>query len=111
MESLLEFLEPLTRLISTIVVIVLFFLCIVRPLLNYLFVSYDIERRKECIAESMAAASADELEGSPVGEERQGDESVTFGNARASEKDTISRLAASDPAKASEMVKKWVHSD
>lgn len=112
MENLLEFLEPLIRLISTVVVVVLFFLFIVRPLLNYLFVNYDIERRKKRLEESMEAGSADDLEGSDLaGEEREGEESAGFRTARASERDAIDRLAASDPAKASEMVKKWVHSD
>jgi len=112
MESLFEFLEPLTRLISTAVVIVLFFLFIVHPLLNYLFVNHQIEHRKKRNEEVMGTDFATDLEESHRDEEGKGvDEGETFLSARASEKDAIGRLATSDPEKAGELVKKWLNSD
>jgi len=112
MESSLEFLEPLTRLISTVVVIVLFFLFIVRPLLNYLFVNYQIEHRKKRNEEMMGADFASDLEESHHDEEgKKIQDGETSQGARASGKDAIGRLAASDPGKAGELVKKWLNSD
>lgn len=112
MESLLEFLEPLTRLISTIVVIALFFLFVVRPLLNYLLVNDEIERRKKLNEEMMTTDFASTTEESHHHEdEKKIVEPETFHSARPSEKDAIDRLAASDPERAGELVKKWIHSE
>ena len=111
MESLLKFLEPLAQLISTAVVIVLFFLFIVRPLLKYLIVNHEIEHRKKLNEEMLAVDSLLDPANDDSGEEEKL-AANTIGQSRgASEKETLNRLAASDPDKAGDLVRKWVNSD
>ena len=109
MESLLDFLVPLIRLLSTIVVVGLFFLFMVRPLLNYFFVNYEIEHRKRQAAAMMEAELANDSEESPPdGAELSTEETDSLQNPRASVKGEIERLAASDPERAGELVKQWI---
>ena len=112
MESVLEVLEPLTRLICTAIVIVLFFLFIVQPLLKYFIVNREIEHHKK-LNERMVPADSelDESAGDDgVGQEIMAEDTVGF-EKRSSERETLNRLATSDPDKAGELVKKWVNSD
>lgn len=112
MESLLELLESLTQLISTVVVIVLFFLFVVCPFLKYLFVNYEIESRKKHNEERLAGDLTNGLgEIHKDVQEIKIAERKTFQSTRVSEKDAIGRLAASDPEKAGELVKKWINSE
>ena len=111
MEGLLEFLEPLLWLISSVVAIILFFLFVVQPLLRYLFVNYEIERHKKRNAEVMGmdlvGESGEDLD--PTHTQAAADEALP--GPRGSAKETISRLAESDPEKAGDLVKQWVHND
>ena len=113
MESFHELLVTLARLICTVVVIVLFFLFIVRPLLDYFIMSREIERRKRDLEEMP------EEEGLPLdfrpsrGGGEEGAKAPPSPSPRSglSEQEKLSRLAASDPEKAGELVKQWVNSD
>lgn len=111
MDSLLEFLEPLLWLISTVVAIVLFFLFVVRPLLNYLVVNYEIERHKKRNEEMMDVDLVSGREGNFQAAAEKKADGEPLHSPKASEKDAIGRLAASDPEKAGELVKKWIHNE
>ncbi len=115
MESLLRFLEPLTRLISTAALIVLFFLFIVRPLLKYLIVNREIEHRKKLIEERYSADSPPPYGGTDdnngIGDEEKIAADTVGQRTRTSDKDALNRLASGDPDKAGELVKKWVNSE
>ena len=110
MESLVEFLEPLARLISTAMVIVLFFLFIVRPLLKYLIVNREIEHLKKLNEEMLAVDSLDPANDDSGEEEKLAGHTVGQSQ-RVTEKEALNRLATSDPDKASDLVRKWVNSD
>ena len=110
MEDLLAFLEPLIRLISTVVGIILFFLYLVRPLLNYLLANHEIERQKRQNAEILEAFLSDEAENRPP----EGQDSLPEDHPQQKKspgKETMNRLASSDPDKAGDLVKKWIHSE
>ena len=114
MESLLELLEPLTRLICTAVAIVLFFLFVVQPLLKYLIVNREIERRKKQNEEMLTVNSLHDGGSDDDSGEKEIPAAGAVGQglrASESEKDTLDRLAASDPDKAGNLVKKWVNND
>ncbi len=109
MESLLDLLAPLARLISIIVIIVLFFMCIVRPLLKYLSVNHAIEHRKrhdKGISIVAPAPGPDLIMESHHDDVALGDNDH---GPRLSKKDMLNRLAASDPEKAGNLVKKWLN--
>jgi flagellar biosynthesis/type III secretory pathway M-ring protein FliF/YscJ len=108
MESFLEFFEPLTRLLSTVIGIILFFIFVVRPLLNYLMLNHEIEHLKKRQAEMMTAEFAGE---SAEGHDDEIAAEEYVPGRRASTQDALGRLAASDPEKAGELVKKWINND
>lgn len=112
MERLLDFLEPLTRLLCTVAFIVLFFLFVARPLLHYLFVNFEIEQRKRRMEAMMETHSSSfSGENMPVGEEEKRLEGDPLPRQTTGASDELGRLAASDPAKAEELIKKWANSD
>lgn len=110
MEDLLALLAPLVRLISTLVGVILFFLYLVRPLLNYLLANHEIERQKKENAAILEAFLNDEAEDHPPGDQTglPGDQPQ---GRKPPGKETMTRLASSDPEKAGDLVKKWIHSD
>ena len=116
MESSHELLVTLVRLISSMGVVVLFFLFIVRPLLNYFIVKREIAHQKRVSEEAI------ESEDPPVVAREEGSVGVAdameaaddlpsgaVSRRRLSDLDTLNRLAASDPEKAGELVKQWVN--
>lgn len=118
METFHELLVTLARLLSTVVVIILFFMFIVRPLLDYFITSREIEQRKK-----LHDDFGDEDDGPPLdlsvgradaggGDNSPAEEfTVPQSKPKASDMEALSRLAASDPDKASDLVKQWVNSD
>ncbi|MDD5758398.1 MAG: hypothetical protein PHI06_04880 [Desulfobulbaceae bacterium] len=112
MESLLDFLEPLTWLLCTVALIILFFLFVARPLLHYLFAHFEIRQRKrrmEAIIEAHPSSLTGENQAASEEEKRVEDDPVP--RQKTGVNDELARLAASDPAKAGELVKKWASSD
>jgi|GEM_PF-5541629 len=110
MDNLLALLVPLVRLISTLIGVILFFLYLVRPLLNYLLANHEIERQKKENAAILEAFLNNEAENHPPGSQDglPGDQSR---GKKPPGKETMARLASSDPEKAGDLVKKWIHSD
>lgn len=107
MESLIDFLAPLTQLISTVVVILLFFAFLVGPLLKYLLVNHEIEQCKKRSEEVLlTAGTADLMEGHAADDMASSGEYQ--GPRPSSDRDSLDRLATSDPAKAGDLVKKWI---
>ena len=119
MESTYELLLTLARLFSTIVVIVLFFLYIVRPLLDYLIANREIERSKrlyEEIPDDLAppvemGVVRGRGDGAEEADAMTDDHPAPRPGGRLTDQDKLSRLAASDPDKAGELVKQWVNND
>jgi flagellar biosynthesis/type III secretory pathway M-ring protein FliF/YscJ len=115
MESYHELLVTLARLLSSVVVIVLFFMFIVRPLLDYFIVNREIEQRKRLHEELLEDVPPvdlpkfrDVVDG---GSAPIGDIPEPQARAKGSDMETLTRLASSDPDKASDLVKQWVNSD
>lgn len=116
MEGMLDLLVPLTRLCSYSVLVVVFFVFIVRPLLNYIIVNREIEQRKK-LNEKMASNVA-----SPPGQSTSHgaseenvvlpeDDSTDSGIVKGPGQQALNRLASSDADKAVDLVKQWVHGD
>lgn len=113
MENLHEILVALVRLTSTITVIVLFFLFVVRPLLNYFIVNHEIEHCKKLNEELLPGdfPAEEAVEGdhedkvATVAPEPRHDGKLS------DQQDTLQRLATGDPDRAGELVKQWVNRD
>jgi len=116
MESFHELLVTLVRLISTIAVIILIFLFVVRPLLDYLIASREIEHRKR-LNEEMPEDEPPPVDlemgrgGGEAAGSRADDLPVQRPGGGLSDKEKLSRLAASDPEKAGDLVRQWVNND
>lgn len=112
MEGLVELFVPIMQLFSTAVLVILFFMFIVRPLLNYFIVNREIEQRKKIneglIQESAAAinASSELSEKSILPPEENGTRNTSGG-----EQQVLNSLASDDTGKAVDLVKQWVNTD
>jgi len=116
MEGGLNILVPLIRLVSYSALVIVFFVFIVRPLLNYIIVEREIERRKR-LNQEMAAqvavvtSSRPSLSHQEESEPLLEEEEAEVGSAKMTDKQTLSRLALSDSDKAADLVRQWVHTD
>lgn len=113
MDTLLVFIEPLTRLIVIGIGIVLFFIFIAHPLLNYFLVNHEIERRKRLLEEMPLIDDPLEVEPSQLGRQPEAalDDRQIPNVGRRSAKDTLDRLAEGNPEKAGELIKQWINKD
>ncbi len=115
MENYHDLLVTVVRLFSTVVVIVLFFMFIVRPLLDYFIASREIKHHKHLREELLVDEEEINIPVDlPVGREvNTPEEELPPPKKRIKDADmeTLTRLAASDPDKASDLVKQWVNSD
>lgn len=106
MEGLLEILVPLVRLLSSSVLVVLFFMFVVRPLFNYFIVNSEIEHHKKLIEEfDVPSAASSVINSTPDAM----DEDLT--QPKDEGIDALNRMAASNSDKAVDLVKQWVNSD
>lgn len=117
MEGLLELLVPIVRLISSVVLVILFFIFIVRPLLNYFIVNNEIEHRKK-INVSLKPEFTFESNRSSESSREEGDmppEDETIENASQSmegnKQRELNTLASNNTDKAVDLVKHWVNSE
>lgn len=116
MEELLDLLIPLFNLVSIAVLIVLFFVFIVHPLLNYLIINREIERNKEINDEITKAYSLRINTTSDSSEDTFSLPKVEgvdagIGNMSDERSQQLNNSNSSDTDKAVDMVKQWVHTD
>lgn len=112
MESFVNLFAPLIHLLITISVIVIIFLFLVKPFFNYLIINRQIEQRKKVNFEIHEAK---------IASRKKYDEDENVINAavdhdkksilKTKDQEAISKLADSNPDKAGELVKKWLHTD
>lgn len=115
MDNLFHLLVPLIRLVSSIAVVILFFLFVVRPLINYFITNREIEHRKRIYDDGTTERNESQGEfvrrrnGTEEDETEPAEEVIQSRDKKLSDLETLNRLSASDPEKASDLVKKWVN--
>lgn len=112
MESFVNLFAPLIHLLITVAVIIIIFMFLVKPFFNYLIINRQIEQRKKVNLEIHEAKKA---------AQKKYDDDENVVNAvtdyekksifKTKDQETISKLAESNPDKAGELVKKWLHTD
>lgn len=106
MENFVDLLVSLAQLSITIIILALLFIFVVRPLLKHLSVNHEIEHRKR------PGDALQNVEPDPDLLASHHDD-IIFGDTvhrpRSSKKEMLDRLAASDPEKAGNLIKKWLN--
>lgn len=108
MENFFDLLTLLAQLIIGLAIIALLLVGIVRPLFTYFAANQEIKHHKRHGDGIPIADSIPDLHKNPHDERTFED---TGYHARSSKKELLDRLAASDPEKAGNLIKKWLNEE
>jgi len=108
MENFFDLLTLLAQLIISLAIIALLLMGLVRPLFKYLAANQEIKHHKRHGDSMPIADSVPDVYETPHDDRTSVD---TGHSTRSSKKELLDRLAASDPEKAGNLIKKWLNEE